>query len=242
MEWYDGLGAAVQDVLRELDWESLLYDRPRPEITSRAKTIDTLRDKLRRTPNRPLSSVQDVAGVRFECMMTLEEQDVVASAIAAAFDHGPKSVKDLRAEPHWGYRAVHVWLRLPQGHVEVQVRTHLQGAWANAYEALADVLGRGIRYGERSVYSHPDIDKMVADFQELSTVAVVAAEELRQQRASLQMQVMQAHGLPRDGHEAEVIAAFNEAWADHEAREAEVVTRLREMEATIRRLQRREVS
>ncbi|MCR6647813.1 MAG: hypothetical protein NVV70_06595 [Cellulomonas sp.] len=148
IRWYDELAASVQIALRELDWTSLLDGRSAPEITSRAKTLDTLRQKLQRDRHRPLSSVQDIAGVRFEAEMTLEEQDVVAAAIAAAFDHGAECIHDLRSGEHSGYRAVHVWLRLPQGRVEVQVRTHVQGAWANAYEALADIVGRGIRYGE----------------------------------------------------------------------------------------------
>jgi ppGpp synthetase/RelA/SpoT-type nucleotidyltranferase len=82
--------------------------------------------------------------------MTLDEQDAVANAIAGYFDHDLEAcTRDLRDDPHSGYRALHLWLRLP-GRVEVQIRTHLQGQWANTYEAVADVLGRGIRYNETS--------------------------------------------------------------------------------------------
>lgn len=118
------------------------------QITFRAKTIDTLREELRRTPTISLGYVQDVAGVRIEAHMSTATQDVVTHAVAATFGHGESSIKDLRAEAHSGYRAVHVWLRLPAGRVEVQVRTRLQGQWANAFEALADFVGRGIRYGD----------------------------------------------------------------------------------------------
>lgn len=72
--WYDDLAVTVQDAIRGLDWASLLVGRPAPVFSSRAKTIDTLRDKLRRDRATPLGNVQDVAGVRFECEMTLEEQ------------------------------------------------------------------------------------------------------------------------------------------------------------------------
>lgn len=57
-------------------------------------------------------------------------------------------MRDLRDNPHSGYRAVHVWLRLPGGRVEVQIRTVGQSAWANTYERIGDLLGRGIRYNE----------------------------------------------------------------------------------------------
>jgi ppGpp synthetase/RelA/SpoT-type nucleotidyltranferase len=147
MVFYNELAADTQTKIAGLDWASLLGDRI-PEVTSRPKTIDTLRQKLQRDRSTPLSSVQDIAGVRFEAEMTLDEQDAVVNAIAGYFDHDLEAcTRDLRADPHSGYRAVHLWLRLP-GRVEVQIRTHLQGQWANTYEAVADVLGRGIRYNE----------------------------------------------------------------------------------------------
>lgn len=146
MFWYNDLAAHVQQRVDDVDWVSML-ETASFEITSRPKTIDTLRQKLLRDKDMPLLSVQDIAGVRFEAEMSLDQQDAVAVAVAGLFGHGIESIRDLRERPHSGYRAVHVWLRLP-ARVEVQIRTHLQGAWANAYEAAADVLGRGIRYGE----------------------------------------------------------------------------------------------
>lgn len=124
------------------------------EVSSRAKTIDTLRDKLRRDRSTPLASVQDIAGVRLEIEMTLSQQTDVARAIAALYGQDPaRAIHDIRDTPHSGYRAVHVWLRLPS-RVEVQVRTRMQGAWANVYEAMADVAGRGIRYGDLPENEH----------------------------------------------------------------------------------------
>ena len=146
MLWYNDVAAECQQDISNLDWTPLLPGRA-IEVTSRSKTIDTLRQKLRRDPNTPLPFVQDVAGVRFEGEMSLDEQDAVAGAIAGLYEHDADCVKDLRLTPHSGYRAVHVWLRLPV-RVEVQVRTHMQSAWANAYEAAADALGREIRYGQ----------------------------------------------------------------------------------------------
>jgi ppGpp synthetase/RelA/SpoT-type nucleotidyltranferase len=57
-------------------------------------------------------------------------------------------VIDRRLKPVQGYRAVHI-VAFPDGFpIEVQVRTRLQHDWAELFEKLADVLGRGIRYGE----------------------------------------------------------------------------------------------
>lgn len=149
MLWYNDLAEAVaQRIRNELDWSSLIPGRSAPSPTARAKTIDTLRDKLLRESTIQLPNVQDVAGVRVEAEMTLTEQDSVALALANAFDHDATAIKDRRDGEHSGYRAVHVWLRLPAGRVEVQIRTHMQSQWANTYELAADLFGREIRYGQ----------------------------------------------------------------------------------------------
>lgn len=143
---YAELAVEVQIQISSLDWRPLL-GRRRFEVTSRAKTIDTLREKLQRDRSTPLSRVQDIAGVRFEAEMSLSQQRAVAETIARVFEHDSETaVHDLRERPNCGYRALHVWLRLPE-RVEVQVRTHLQGAWANSYEEAGDLFGREIRYG-----------------------------------------------------------------------------------------------
>lgn len=182
--WYHRLAAHVLGRIAELDWQPLLGDR-QPTVTSRAKTIDTLRQKLQRDPDTPLQSVQDVAGVRFEAEMSLDEQDAVAQAIAGHFGAvGARSIRDLRTDAHSGYRAVHVWLALPAGRVEVQVRTHLQGAWANVYEALADGVGRSIRYGHLPEDDH--VRELVQSLQELSLNQISALEMQRNRRSRLE--------------------------------------------------------
>lgn len=61
--------------------------------------------------------------------------------------------------------------------VEVQVRTHLQGQWANTYEAAADVLGREIRYGELPMRRGDR--RFVEALQEVSTVQIRELEDGR---------------------------------------------------------------
>ncbi|HET6300716.1 hypothetical protein [Microbacterium sp.] len=178
MLWYNDVAASVQQDINKLDWTPLLGERAF-EVSSRPKTIDTLRQKLQRDPGTPLPSVQDVAGVRFEAEMSLDEQDAVALAIAGLYDHDPSCIKDLRATPHSGYRAVHVWLRLPV-RVEVQVRTHMQSAWANAYEAAADVIGRDIRYG---TMPNDELQRGIVEaLQSISLHTISASEEARNAR------------------------------------------------------------
>ena len=146
MIWYNELAIMVQEVI-EAYRASDRAVRDDFKVTSRSKTIDTLTDRLRRTPAIQLPSIADIAGVRIEGDFTLTQQDQLATDLMDIFGHDEGCIKDLRNDDHSGYRAVHLWLSFA-GRVEVQIRTQLQGAWANAYETAADALGRGIRYGE----------------------------------------------------------------------------------------------
>jgi ppGpp synthetase/RelA/SpoT-type nucleotidyltranferase len=123
------------------------------EPGARLKTTGTLIDKLRRIPGMQLSRIQDVAGARVVAEMTRAKQDRLVERITARF--AEHRVKDRRAEPSYGYRAVHVIVRVQGRPVEIQVRTHLQDLWAQIVERLADRWGRGIRYGEPP--SEPDL-------------------------------------------------------------------------------------
>lgn len=184
MAFYNDLAVETQSRIELLDFKSLLGSRPY-EVTSRSKTIDTLRQKLQRDTSTPLPSVQDVAGVRFEAEMSLDEQDAVANAIVGCFGHRPEAIHDLRSNPHSGYRAVHVWLRLPE-RVEVQIRTHLQGEWANLYEVAADIFGREIRYDE--LPKDPEAASVVASLHEISLGTIQSLEMLRNELGQLNAQ------------------------------------------------------
>lgn len=181
--WNNDIAVAVGQRIRSMSWTEVLDERT-PEVTSRAKTIDTLRQKLQRDRTTPLQNVQDVAGVRFEAEMSLSEQDDVVASICREFRIDPEAVvKDLRQDAHSGYRAVHLWLRLP-ARVEVQVRTHLQGRWANMYEAAADFYGREIRYG--ALPANRESEGTVKSLQNLSVDVIAAIERDRDRVAQLQ--------------------------------------------------------
>lgn len=124
--------------------------------TTRVKTTAVLIDKLRREHSR-LSSVQDIAGARIVSDCDRTEQDEIVRAVVANFGEGtrPPRVKDRRQEPSSGYRAVHVVVTVQDLPVEIQIRTLGQDQWAQVVEALGDMWGRGIRYGEAP--SDPDL-------------------------------------------------------------------------------------
>jgi ppGpp synthetase/RelA/SpoT-type nucleotidyltranferase len=115
-------------------------------VTSRTKTTGTLVEKLQRSPSMALSRMQDIAGARLVAEMNRTEQDQLVARIVELFPGA--DVKDRRAEPSHGYRAVHVIVEVDQRLVEIQVRTVLQDLWAQVVERLADRWGRGIRYGD----------------------------------------------------------------------------------------------
>jgi len=168
IQWYANLAAAVQVEIDAIGRTVLSPAGISPRVSARAKSLGTLRDKLGRDHGSKLPTIQDFAGVRLEAPMTLEQQDAVVSAIAERFECEAGQIRDLREGAHSGYRAVHVWLRLEDGRVEVQVRTDLQGAWANAYERLADRIGRDIRYGR--LPADPAIRAVVTTLQDVSRV------------------------------------------------------------------------
>jgi ppGpp synthetase/RelA/SpoT-type nucleotidyltranferase len=93
--------------------------------------------------------MQDLAGLRLVGEMTLNEQDELIAQVLEAFP-GSK-LDDLRTDPSYGYRGVHVILKIDDYPVELQIRTTLQHLWADYFEKLADQFGRQIRYGQRPI-------------------------------------------------------------------------------------------
>jgi hypothetical protein len=145
-------------------------------------------EKLEREKDKHLSldTVQDLAGVRVDIDCSLSEQLDLAREIAAQFRTWRPIIKDIRARAHSGYRAVHVWLRLPAGRVEVQVRTLSQSAWANTYERIADVFGRGIRYGEMP---KDPLARKTFDFMQRMSNQIAKMERAQQHRNDMQADI-----------------------------------------------------
>jgi ppGpp synthetase/RelA/SpoT-type nucleotidyltranferase len=142
-------------------------------ITSRPKSTSTILDKLRRNPG-PLAEIQDLAGFRIVGGLSFAQQDLVASELARRFPADPREAKirDRRAEPSSGYRAVHVIVCMDGVSIEIQVRTLAQHMWADVMERLGDRLGRQIRYGGAPVAppgaDQPRVDSLVSSMLAIS--------------------------------------------------------------------------
>lgn len=118
-------------------------------INSRVKTVHTTREKLQRMTGFSLDSLQDIVGVRLTVDLSLTKQLELAEQLSELLLHGEAikvSMSDTRVDTHSGYRAIHLRVNFPAGRTEIQIRSLLQGKWANLYEAAGDTFGREIRY------------------------------------------------------------------------------------------------
>lgn len=146
-------------------------------LSSRVKTLPTLKEKLVRMPTYPLENILDVSGIRFDCDLTLSEQmDIAELFQSCLMIDGADEVKihDMRNNPHSGYRAVHLHIFCQAGRAELQVRTALQAQWANMYEVAADVYGRDIRYLEFGAKIEGSVAKKIQRLHEISEAVYVA--------------------------------------------------------------------
>ena len=158
-------------------------------VTRRVKSVVSLKEKLRRMPKTPLERIQDVAGARLDCDVTLTQQQRIAKGLYDLFTEcgaNRVDIKDLRDGSHSGYRAIHLHLRFPAGFAEVQVRTALQSRWANIYETAADIFGRQIRYLHEGteVLLLPEAEINMKLLCELSTL-IAQVEEMRDEHLGM---------------------------------------------------------
>ncbi|QPK80430.1 GTP pyrophosphokinase [Corynebacterium lizhenjunii] len=140
-------------------------------LSARVKTKSVLLEKLRRMGGTPLLNVHDVAGIRFDCDLSLSQQAAIAESFKAdleAFGAKRVDIKDFRDAPHSGYRAIHLHIRSTAGRSELQIRTALQSKWANLYEEAADLYGREIRYLHEGADMPPGAGQMVQALQKAS--------------------------------------------------------------------------
>ena len=159
------------------------------KVTRRVKSVVSLKEKLRRMPKTPLERIQDVAGARLDCDVTLTQQQRIAKGLYDLFTEcgaNRVDIKDLRDDSHSGYRAIHLHLRFPAGFAEVQVRTALQSRWANIYETAADIFGRQIRYLHEGteVLLLPEAEINMKLLCELSTL-IAQVEEMRDEHLGM---------------------------------------------------------
>jgi ppGpp synthetase/RelA/SpoT-type nucleotidyltranferase len=185
LDAYDQAQIFVTNALQGATWPDLLGELA---VSGRTKSIDTLIQKLQRTPGLQLPYIHDIAGVRVVGGLTLRLQRTFAESLAAAFGVPNDRIIDRIAVPQSGYRALHVVVEVSGIPVEIQVRTRLQSLWADIYERLADSWGRQIRYGDPPDENpeEPWRAEMVAKLIDLSTGAIADIEEMEGKSWDLQ--------------------------------------------------------
>lgn len=191
-------------------------------VTSRVKTRGTTLDKLRKQGGHRLPAIQDLAGMRVISLGSRTDQDDIVERLCAEFaaEAKPPHVVDRRGTPSFGYRAVHVVVYPEKVPVEIQVRTHRQHEWADLYEKLADLIGRGIRYGEPPLPRWAGIDDVLAAYaDDVGEAAppelIAAAQELMDLNYAHREAMVEQAGLVSDvialAEEAEAIPTIDAA-------------------------------
>lgn len=113
-------------------------------FTSRTKSTASVVAKLLRQPRTRLSQIQDILGLRFVAD-DLEQQEALIVELTRIFpDSKPQ---DRRLSPQYGYRAVHLIVKVNGFPLEIQVRSQLQHFWAQYSEMIADRRGQDLKYG-----------------------------------------------------------------------------------------------
>jgi ppGpp synthetase/RelA/SpoT-type nucleotidyltranferase len=113
------------------------------EVSQRLKRFRTILDKLVRLPNLPLSTMQDIGGVR----AVLNSIDEVRR-VEARLKHNRPVVgySDYISNPRRsGYRGVHVVVEYDSRQIEVQLRTRVMHDWAIAVERLSSRVGENLK-------------------------------------------------------------------------------------------------
>lgn len=155
------------------------------DISSRLKNLETIREKLQRSTMR-LSQMRDIVGCRIVALGGRFRQNEISARLCRQFQEHEVKTVDRRSEPNHGYRALHLEVEFDGVVVEIQVRTPLQHEWAEAFERLADICGRGIRYGEPLKIGHldPSLQELLrALFHELVAQSkVINAYEILEHR------------------------------------------------------------
>jgi ppGpp synthetase/RelA/SpoT-type nucleotidyltranferase len=111
------------------------------------KTREAIIAKLVREKSR-LNRIQDIAGARV-VVPDLATQEAVLQLVLAEFDDcGAAVAKDSRKDAdELGYRGLHVVVQISGRFAEIQIRTMLQGLWAQVVEKFDETGGSDLKHG-----------------------------------------------------------------------------------------------
>ena len=117
-------------------------------ITGRPlKTREAIIAKLVRERSR-LNRIQDIVGARVVVPDMATQQAVLEVALREFAENSPVIAKDTRdAGDGLGYRGLHVVVLIAGRYAEIQIRTGLQGLWAQVVEKLDEVAGSDLKHG-----------------------------------------------------------------------------------------------
>ena len=146
------------------DVQSLLLGANLRASTSRTKSTASVVTKLRRQKNTRLSQIQDIVGLRF-VVDDLKQQEALMVELIGIFA-GCK-LQDRRLSPQYGYRAVHLIVKVNEFLIEIQVRSQLQHYWAQYSEMIADQRGQELKYGGGDVEIRSFLEKLSLEAAQL---------------------------------------------------------------------------
>ena len=101
------------------------------------KTQQSIVAKLSRLPKLRLPRMQDIAGCRIVLESGIEQANKLNNLLLNAFKQQEWQVED-KERHQYGYRAIHVIVKLDKKYYEIQLRTYAQDIWANLVEKMSD--------------------------------------------------------------------------------------------------------
>ena len=128
----------------------------RPIVARRLKRVPSIFAKLRRFPTMKLSQMQDIGGAR-AVLPGLAEIEALRDLYRHRTKHRFVGEKDYVKNPKTsGYRSIHIVYRYRSDrketynglHMELQLRTRRQHAWATAVETVGTFLGQSLKSSE----------------------------------------------------------------------------------------------
>lgn len=126
-------------------------------VAQRLKRLPSIINKLKRTKNMQLARMQDLGGLRAVVATIPKVRELESSYRKSYFEHKLVNCKDYIDEPKAsGYRGIHLVYRYKNRrvqeydglHVELQIRTKLQHAWATAVETMGTFLNHALKSSE----------------------------------------------------------------------------------------------
>lgn len=148
--WWRGRHRTPLAAVRTLLYQRMCRVTAEGFVAQRLKRLPSVEEKLRRFPAMRLSRMQDLGGCRAVVPSVREVDELHHLCRDGRQAHQLSGAKDYLAEPKPdGYRGVHLVYRycsrssrksaLNGTRIEIQIRSHLQHAWATAVETV-DVL------------------------------------------------------------------------------------------------------